>query len=117
MTLRLTVLILAFAALSTTLAPRSYGAAQDARHFTVDVIAIQGEEFIVKEAAGTQGKIHVGPDTEKYGHFQPGDRIEAWVYPNGHAKTVIIARSAATIQEDQLQHAQSEDQAAQRAQR
>lgn len=78
---------------------------KEAKHFIVDVIAINGEEFVVKDEAGAEGKIHVGEDTEKYGHFQPGDRIDAWVYPNGHAKTVIIQRSAATIQEDQQQAA------------
>lgn len=91
------------------LVPAARSAVQEARHFVVDVITINGEEFVVKDESGTEGKIHVGTDTEKYGHFQPGDRIEAWVYPNGHAKTVIITRSAAVLQENQLQ--QQEQQA------
>jgi hypothetical protein len=93
---------LLLAALLTTSAT-VWGAAKDPKHFVVDIVAINGEEFIVKDETGAQGKIRVGPDTEKYGHFQPGDRIDAWVYPNGDAKTIMILRSAAIIQEDQQQ--------------
>lgn len=92
----------------------AWGGPQDPKHFIVDIVTINGEEFVVKDESGTEGKIHVGGDTEKYGHFQPGDRIDAWVYPNGHAKTVIIVRSAATIQEDQLQQRAAQQQQAQR---
>lgn len=81
---------------------------KEPKHFIVDIVAINGDEFVVKDERGTQGQIHVGPDTEKYGHFQAGDRIDAWVYPDGHAKTIMILRSAATIQEDQRQAAQSQ---------
>jgi len=75
--------------------------AQDPKHFIVDVVAISGEEFVVKDEAGTEAKIHVGTDTEKFGHIQPGDRIDAWVLPNGHAKTIMILRSAAYLQLEQ----------------
>lgn len=86
----------------------AFAGPKDAKHFIVDIVAINGDEFVVKDERGTQGQIHVGPDTEKYGHFQPGDRIDAWVYPDGHARTIMILRSAATIQEDQRQAAQSQ---------
>lgn len=79
----------------------SAAAAQDPKHFVVDVVTISGEEFVVKDEAGTEAKIHVGTDTEKFGHVQPGDRIDAWVYPNGHAKTIMILRSAAFIRSEQ----------------
>jgi hypothetical protein len=84
------------------------GAAQNQSHVTVDVIAINGDEFLVQDQSGTQATIRVGSDTEKYGHFQPGDRIEAWVYPDGHAKTIVIVTSASVVQEGQHepQHAQ-----------
>jgi hypothetical protein len=98
----LMIITLAASGLVTTVS-LSHGAQKEARHLIMDVIAINGEEFVVKDESGTEGKIHVGPDTEKYGHFQPGDRIEAWVYPDGHAKTVVITRSASVIQEDQSQ--------------
>lgn len=92
------------------------GATQDPKHFLVDVVTINGEEFIVKDQGGVEGKIHVGSDTEKYGQIQPGDRIEAWVYPNGHAKTIIIARSASTIKEDGMNQQNAEQAQQQRAQ-
>ena len=84
------------------------GAAQNPRHVTVDVVAINGEEFVVQDESGTQGTIQVGSDTEKYGHFQPGDRIEAWVYPDGHAKTVVIVTSASVVQEGQHEEQQAQ---------
>jgi hypothetical protein len=76
-------------------------ASQDPKRFTVNIVKIEGEQFHVKDETGTEGTIHVGNDTEQYGRFQPGDRIDAWVYPNGHAKTIVIVRSASVIQEDQ----------------
>ena len=75
-------------------------ASQEVKHFVVDILAIEGEEYVVKSENGGEGRIHVGTDTEKFGQVQPGDRIEVWVYPNGQAKTVMILRSAAAIQED-----------------
>jgi hypothetical protein len=78
----------------------AHSATQDPKHFIVDVMTINGEEFVVKDEAGTEAKIHVGSDTEKFGHVKPGDRIDAWVYQNGHAKTIMVLRSASIIQED-----------------
>jgi hypothetical protein len=102
--LRSTALV-ASSLLGVTVAPL-FGAAPEARHFILDVVAVNGEEFVVINESGTEAKIQVGTDTEKYGHFKPGDRIEAWVYPNGQAKTVVILRSASVIQEDQLEQNQ-----------
>ena len=67
----------------------------------MDIIKIEGDQFHVKDETGAEGKIHVGAETEQYGRFQPGDRIDAWVYPNGHAKTIVIVRNASIIQKDQ----------------
>lgn len=74
--------------------------AQDPKHFVVDMITISGEEFVVNDEAGAEAKIHVGTDTQKFGHVQPGDRIDAWVCPNGHAKTIMILRGAAFIRSE-----------------
>ena len=83
----------------------STAAQQEAKHFIVDIVAINGEEFRVKDEGGAERNIHVGGDTEKYGQFQPGDRIDAWIYPNGHARTIVILRSAKIIEEDRQQQA------------
>lgn len=113
----LSALVLALGSVLFTTASAQAGP-KDPEHFIVDIIAINGEEYVVKDERGTEGKIRVGVDTEKYGHFQPGDRIDAWVYPNGDAKTIMILRSAAIIQEDQRQRqAEQQHQTQQQAQR
>ena len=89
-------------------------AMQEAKHFVVDVVSINGEEFVVKDENGKEAKIHVGTDTEKFGHVQSGDRVDAWIYPNGHTKTMMILRSASIIKSEQEQ-AQKQLDAQQRA--
>jgi hypothetical protein len=85
-------------------------AMQEAKHFVVDIISINGEEFIVKDENGKEANIHVGTETEKFGHLQVGDRVDAWIYPNGQAKTLMILRSASVIKQDQEQQKQQEAQ-------
>ena len=85
-------------------------AMQEAKHFVVDIISINGEEFIVKDENGKEANIHVGTETEKFGHLQVGDRVDAWIYPNGQAKTLMILRSASVIKQDQEQPKQQEAQ-------
>jgi hypothetical protein len=82
------------------------GAMQEAKHFVVDIISINGEEFIVKDETGKEAKIHVGTETEKFGHPQAGDRVDAWIYPNGQAKTLMMIRKASIITEDREQQKQ-----------
>src|SRR5215210_8771264 len=74
--------------------------AADPQRLTVDILKIEGEQFFVKDETGREGEIHVGNDTEQFGRFKPGDRIDAWVLPNGHARTLMIVRSAPPIEED-----------------
>jgi len=76
----------------------------------VDIISINGEEFIVKDENGKEANIHVGTETEKFGHLQVGDRVDAWIYPNGQAKTLMILRSSSVIKQDQEQQKQQEAQ-------
>ena len=83
-------------------------AMQEAKHFVVDIISINGEEFAVKDECGKEATVHVGTETEKFGQFQAGDRVDAWVYPNGQAKTLLIIRKASIIQEEKEQQKQRE---------
>jgi hypothetical protein len=83
---------------------------QEAKHFVVDIIAINGDEFTVKDENGKEAIIHVGTETEKFGQLQPGDRVDAWIYPNGQAKTIMILRSASVMKEDREQQKQQEAQ-------
>jgi hypothetical protein len=41
-------------------------AMQEAKHFVVDIISINGEEFVVKDENGKEANIHVGTETEKF---------------------------------------------------
>jgi hypothetical protein len=86
------------------------GAMQEAKHFVVDIISINGEEFVVKDESGKEAKIHVGTETEKFGQLQPGDRVDAWIFPNGQARTLMILRKASIIKEDQEQQKQRDSQ-------
>ena len=83
---------------------------QEAKHFVVDIISINGDEFVVKDENGKEANIHVGTETEKFGQLQVGDRVDAWIYPNGQAKTIMILRSASVIKQDQEQRKQEESQ-------
>jgi hypothetical protein len=85
-------------------------AMQEAKHFVVDIISINGDEFVVKDENGKEANIHVGTETEKFGQLQVGDRVDAWIYPNGQAKTIMILRSASVIKQDQEQRKQEESQ-------
>jgi hypothetical protein len=86
------------------------GALQEAKHFVVDIISINGEEFLVKDENGKEAKIHVGTETEKFGQLQAGDRVDAWIYPNGQAKTLMILRSASLMKSEQEQQKQRDAQ-------
>jgi predicted RNA-binding protein (virulence factor B family) len=85
-------------------------AVQEAKHFVVDIISINGEEFVVKDENGKEANVHVGTETEKFGQLQVGDRVDAWIYPNGQAKTIMILRSASVMKQDQEQKKQQEPQ-------
>ena len=86
------------------------GAMQEAKHFVVDIISINGEEFVVKDENGKEATIHVGTETEKFGQLQVGDRVDAWIYPNGQARTMMILRSASIIKEERAQQQATESQ-------
>jgi hypothetical protein len=88
----------------------AYSAMQEAQHFIVDIISINGEEFAIKDESGKEATVHVGTETEKFGQFQAGDRVDAWIYPNGQAKTLMIIRKASIIQEEKEQQKQREAQ-------
>lgn len=83
-------------------------AMQEAKHFVVDIISINGEEFVVKDENGKEATIHVGTETEKFGQLQAGDRVDAWIFPNGQAKTLMILRSGAIMRAEREQQKQQE---------
>ena len=60
----------------------------------VEILRIDGEFYIVKDESGKERRLHVGKDTEVFGQIKPGDLIEVWVQPDGHARTIMIVKSA-----------------------
>ncbi len=64
------------------------------RSIKVELLRIDGEFYIVKDESGKERRLHVGKDTEVYGRIKPGDLIEVWVQPDGHARTIMIVKSA-----------------------
>ena len=45
----------------------------------------------------------MGTETEKFGQLQAGDRVDAWIFPNGQAKTLMILRSGAIMRAEREQ--------------
>jgi hypothetical protein len=61
--------------------------------FEADLLRIEGDRYVLKDMAGVERQVHVGKDTEIFGHVKAGDRIQLWVLPDGHARTILIVRS------------------------
>lgn len=61
--------------------------------FEADLLRIDGDRYVVKDISGVERQVHVGKDTEIFGQARPGDRIQLWVQPDGHARTIMIVRS------------------------
>ncbi|MGQ0812533.1 MAG: hypothetical protein ACT4OO_15100 [Nitrospiraceae bacterium] len=61
---------------------------------TFDLVRIEGDYYVVKDASGQEKRLHVSKDTDILAPVKPGDRIEAWVQSDGHAKTIMIVKSA-----------------------
>jgi hypothetical protein len=60
---------------------------------TGDVLRIEGENYVVKDAKGLEIKLHVGPGTKKDGEIKVGDKIQAQADASGHVisiKTVEV---------------------------
>ncbi len=69
------------------------GAPHPSPSFEADLVSIDGDRYVVKDIAGGERQVHVGKDTEIFGHAKVGDRIQLWVRPDGHVQTIIIVRS------------------------
>jgi hypothetical protein len=50
-----------------------------------EIMSVQGETFVVKDATGKEVSLHVDKSTKKSGSPKKGDRIEAEVNSAGHA--------------------------------
>ena len=81
-------------------APASGGAAAAAKDASSaqtvngEVLKIEGENYVVKDAMGKEVKLHVSPETKKDGDIKVGDKIEAQADATGHAISIKAAKAA-----------------------
>ena len=65
-----------------------------ARTIKGEVLKIDGENYLVKDATGKEVKLHVSSETKKDGDVKVGDKIEAQADASGHATSIKTAKSA-----------------------
>ncbi len=53
-----------------------------------DVLKIEGEHYTVHDSAGHEVRLHVNKTTHREGTFKVGDKIEAYVTDQGHARAL-----------------------------
>ena len=97
--------LLAFAAiLSVGMAPLTYAAEQMAapgemaapgfQAIKGDLLRIDGEFYVVKDASGKEVRLHVDGTSKLEGTFKAGDKIEAQASDKGHALSIKPAGAA-----------------------
>ena len=69
-------------------------AALSAQTVSGEVLKIEGENYVVKDAMGKEVKLHVSPETKKDGDIKVGDKIEAQADATGHALSIKAAKAA-----------------------
>ena len=57
-----------------------------------EVLKIDGENYVVKDATGKEVKLHVNAQTKKQGDIKVGDKIEAQADGTGHATSIKAAK-------------------------
>jgi len=74
-------------------AEKAAGAAKEgARTIKGEVLKIEGENYVVKDATGKEVKLHVSPETKKDGELKVGDKIEAQADASGHAVSIKASK-------------------------
>ena len=74
-------------------AEKAAGAAKEgARTIKGEVLKIEGENYVVKDATGKEVKLHVSPETKKDGDVKVGDKIEAQADASGHATSIKASK-------------------------
>ncbi len=62
--------------------------ANGARTVNGEVLKIDGENYVVKDASGKEVKLHVNAQTKKDGDIKVGDKVEAQADGTGHASAI-----------------------------
>jgi hypothetical protein len=91
--------LLAFAAIiSVGMTPQTYAAeptaAPGSEAIKGDLLRIDGEFYVVKEASGKEVRLHVDGTSKLEGTFKAGDKIEALASDKGHALSIKPAGGA-----------------------
>ena len=60
-----------------------------------DLLKIDGEFYVVKDASGKEVRLHVDKTSKLEGTFKAGDKIEAQASDKGHALSIKPAGAAA----------------------
>jgi hypothetical protein len=60
-----------------------------------DLLKIDGEFYVVKDASGKEVRLHVDKTTKVEGALKAGDKIEAQASEKGHALSIKPAGAAA----------------------
>jgi len=85
-------LIALTAILCLGLAPLTYAADEPAaagsQTVKGDLLKIEGEFYVVKDAAGKEVRLHVDKSTKVEGSLKAGDKIEAQATDKGHATLI-----------------------------
>jgi len=93
---RLVVLVALAVILGFGLATLTYAAGEMAapgsQSITGDLLKIDGEFYVVKDAAGKEVRLHVDKSTKLEGSIKAGDKIEAQATEKGHAVSVKPAK-------------------------
>lgn len=69
-------------------------AAPGPKAITGDLLRIDGEFYVVKEASGKEVRLHVDKTSKLEGTFKAGDKVEAHASPQGHALSIKPAGAA-----------------------
>jgi hypothetical protein len=59
-----------------------------------DLLKIDGEFYVVKDASGKEVRLHVDKTSKLEGSFKAGDKIEAQASEKGHALSIKPAAAA-----------------------
>ncbi len=90
---RLTGLVVLAVLLGFGTATVSFGAdPKPAQTVKGDLLKIEGEFYVVKDAAGKEVRLHVNKETKLDGAPKAGDKIEAQATAEGHAISIKAAK-------------------------
>ena len=71
--------------------PKPVSPAATVQSFKGQIVTIEGEHYIVKDATGKEVRLHVNQETVLQSGLRVGDKVDAEVSANGHAVTLLRA--------------------------